>query len=305
MAHVQHLVVVALVLFVDLVAEVDAALGQYVGEPVDGLTAAVCPHLCQAATGIALAPIAQVAHSVLLVHVIAVLLLLLGAAGSQRVADAGGTGTHHQHLTFHGLLDVALGHFGLLAQPVGGGGSLLGGLLSGVDGTAAGLTDAVGHSVLHGLAGHGGTGHTVDLAGLSVHHLLDQLVLGGLADAVGLAGQVQLYLGDAGSVKGHRGGDLAHALGGGGVGAGGVDAGCTGRCSSGGAAGCIAGSQTGCGDAAHGSGCCDFQKSFTRDLFHHNFFLFLLVSSYRQNLIAVLVKSITFTSKEKEDIISL
>ena len=334
-AHVQHLVVVVVMLFVDLVAEVDAALGQYVGEPVDGLTAAVCPHLCQAAAGIALAPIAQVAHSVLLVHVIAVLLLLLGAAGSQRVADAAGhvvaelfdqdglgtglgrggsgkgtrrTSTHHQHLTLHGLLDVALGHFGLLAQPVGGGGSLLGGLLSGVDGTAAGLTDAVGHSVLHSLAGHGGTGHTVDLAGLSVHHLLDQLVLGGLADAVGLAGQVQLHLGDAGSVKGHRGGDLAHALGGGSVGAGGVDAGCTGGCSSGGAAGCIAGSQTGCGDAAHGSGCCDFQKAFAGDLFHNKVpfssFSSCFVPEW-QKCFAILVKSITFTTKEKEVIISL
>ena len=225
----------------------------------------------------------------------------LGRGGSGKAA--GRTGTHHQHLTLHGLLDVALGHFGLLAQPVGGGGSLLGGLLRGVDGTAAGLTDAVGHSVLHSLAGHGGTGHTVDLAGLSVHHLLDQLVLGGLADAVGLAGEVQLHLGDGIGIKGDSSGDLAHALGSSGVGTGGVDAGCAG-----GAAGCIAGSQPGSGDAAHGSGCCDFQKSFTRDLFHNKVpfssFSSCFVPEW-QKCFAILVKSITFTTKEKEVIISL
>ena len=223
-----------------------------------------------------------------------------GSSGSK---GTGRTGTHHQNLAVHGLLDVALGNFRLLAQPVGGGGSLLSGLLCRVDGTAAGLLDAVCHSVLHSLAGDGGTGDAVDLAGLGIHDLLDQLVLGSAADALGLAGEVQFHLGDGVGIKGDGGGDLAHALGSGGVGAGGVDAGCTG--STGGAVGCIAGSQTGSGDTAHGCGGCDLQKSFAGDLFHDNSFLFLLVSSYRQNFIAVLVKSITFTSKEKEDIISL
>ena len=63
--------------------------------------------------------------------------------------------------------------------------------------------------------------------------------------------------------------------------------------------------QTGSGDTAHGSSCCDLQKSFTGDLFHNNSFLFLIYPSHRQKSIAVLVKSITFTNKEKEDIISL
>ncbi len=124
-----------------------------------------------------------------------------------------------------------------------------------------------GHGVLHGLAGDSGTGHAVDLAGLGVQHLLDQLILGGLADAVGLAGEVQLHLGDAGGVEGDGGGDLAHALGGGGVGAGGVDASGTGR-SSGGTAGGVAGGQTGGGDTAHGSCGGDLQKAFAGDLFH-------------------------------------
>ena len=293
-AHVQCLVVIVVTLLVDFMAEVDTTLGQHIGEPVDGLAAAVCPHLGQTAAGVALAPVAQVAHGVLLGNVVAVLLLLLGAAGCQRVADAAGhvvaklldedglgsslggsggskgtgrTGTDHQHLAVHSALDIALGHFRLLSQPVGGGGSFLGGLLGGVDDAAAGLLDAVGHGVLHSLAGDSGTGHAVDLAGLGVQHLLDQLILGGLADAVGLAGEVQLHLGDAGGVEGDGGRDLAHALGGGGVGAGGVDASGTGR-SSGGAAGDVAGGQTGGGDTAHGSCGGDLQKSFTGDLFH-------------------------------------
>ena len=83
-AHVQCLVVIVVTLLVDLMAEADTTLGQHIGEPVDGLAAAVCPHLGQTAAGVALAPVAQVAHSVLLGNVIAVLLLLLGAAGCQR-----------------------------------------------------------------------------------------------------------------------------------------------------------------------------------------------------------------------------
>ena len=330
MADIQNLVIVALVLFVDLVAEVDTAFGQNIREPVHGLAALIGPDLCQTAAGVALTPVAQVAHGVLLAHVVAVLLLLLGAAGCQRIPDAAGhivtklldedglgtslggssrrkgtrrTSTHHQNLAVHGLLDIALCNLRLLAQPVGGRGGLLGGLLCRVDGTAAGLLDAVCHSVLHGLAGDGCTGHAIDLAGLGVHDLLNELVLGCNADALGLAGEIQLHLGDGVGIKGDSGGDLAHALGSSGVGAGGVDTGCTGN--AGGATGCIAGSQTGSGDTAHGSCCCDLQKSFTGDLFHHNSFLFLLVSLYRQKSIAVLVKNITFTSKEKEDIISL
>ena len=329
-AHIQNLVIVALVLFVDLVAEVDAAFGQNIREPIHGLAALIGPDLCQTTAGVALTPVAQVAHGVLLAYVIAVLLLLLGAAGCQRIPDAAGhimtklldedglgtslggsggskstgrTGTHHQNLAVHSLLDIALGDLRCLTQPVGGRGGFLGGLLCRVDGTAAGLLDAVCHSVLHGLAGDGCTGHAVDLAGLGVHDLLNELVLGCNADALGLAGEVQFHLGDGVGIKGDSGGDLAHALGSSGVGAGGVDTGCTGN--AGGATGCIAGSQTGSGDTAHGSSCCDLQKSFTGDLFHHNSFLFLLVSSYRQKSIAVLVKSITFTNKEKEDIISL
>ena len=123
-----------------------------------------------------------------------------------------------------------------------------------------------------------------------------------------LAQMKELHLGDAGSVKGHRGGDFAHALGGGGVGARGVDAGCTGRCSSGGAAGCIAGSQTGCGDAAHGGSGSDLQKAFAGDLFHNKVpfssFSSCFVPEW-QKCFAILVKSITFTTKEKEVIISL
>ena len=194
----------------------------------------------------------------------------LGGSGGSK--GTGRTGTHHQNLAVHGLLDIALGDLRCLTQPVGGRGGLLGGLLCRVDGTAAGLLDAVCHSVLHGLAGDGCTGHAVDLAGLGVHDLLNELVLGCNADALGLAGEVQLHLGDGVGIKGDSGGDLAHALGSSGVGAGGVDAGCTG--SAGGATGCIAGSQTSSGHTAHSSSGSDLQKTFARDFFHNYSFLF-------------------------------
>ena len=54
------------------------------------MVALIGPDLCQTAAGVSLTPVAQVAHGVLLADVVAVLLLLLGAAGSQRVADAAG-----------------------------------------------------------------------------------------------------------------------------------------------------------------------------------------------------------------------
>ena len=120
------------------------------------------------------------------------------------------------------------------------------------------------------------------------------------ADVGSFFRNVYLDIGDGVGIKGHRDSHGTHTGGRGTISTRRIQTSCAG-----GAAGSIAGSQTGSGDTAHGCCGCDLQKSFTGDLFHDNSFLFLLYPSYRQNLIAVLVKSITFICKEKEVITSV
>ena len=114
---------------------------------------------------------------------------------------------------------------------------------AGVDSFALGLCNAVFEGRLYGGAGDGGAGDAVDLGTLGGHNLADELILGGLSDAGGLAGHIQQNLGDAVFVKGRCHGDGAHTVGGGGVGAGGVDSGSVG--------GVLHGAET---DAGHGEG---------------------------------------------------
>jgi len=68
------------------------------------------------------------------------------------------------------------------------------------------------------------SGDAVDLSAVGSHDLADKLILGGLADGGGLAGDIQEDLGDAVCVKGCRHGDGAHAGGSGGIGARGIEA---------------------------------------------------------------------------------
>ena len=128
------------------------------------------------------------------------------------------------------------------------------------------LCDAVVHALLHSIAGNGCTGHAVDGAVLGFQQLLDQVILCGLTNGVGLTGQIQLDVSNGCLAEGGGHGDIAHALGRGSVGARGVL--CSGRRCSRAAGSSIAGSQCAGGDAAHGSSRSQLQKAFARDLFH-------------------------------------
>ena len=128
------------------------------------------------------------------------------------------------------------------------------------------LCDAVVHALLHSIAGNGCTGHAVDGAVLGFQQLLDQVILCGLTNGVGLTGQIQLDVSNGCLAEGGGHGDIAHALGRGSVGARGVL--CSGRRCSRAAGSSIAGSQCTGGDAAHGSSRSQLQKAFARDLFH-------------------------------------
>ena len=161
-----------------------------------------------------------------------------------------------------GLVDLAVGNGIRCSAPAG---SLLGrSFRSGHSSAAHGLGDAVVHALLHSVAGDGCAGHAVNGAVLGFQQLLDQLVARSLADGVGLVGQVQFDVGNSGFAEGGGHGDVAHALGGGSVGAGGVLG-----CHRGGRAGSsIAGGQCAGSDAAHHGCRSQLQKAFARDLFH-------------------------------------
>ena len=149
--------------------------------------------------------------------------------------DTGSTGTadHDVAVDLLGeVLDLPHHHGGgvhILGDEVGGDKGALGGqnLLDVAvnDGSAAlGLGDALLQAGLGSIGGDGGGGNAVDVGALGTQQLLDDGVLGGLTDGGGLLGQIQVDGDDAVGIKdrGHLHG--AHALGGGGVGAGGVDA---------------------------------------------------------------------------------
>ena len=148
--------------------------------------------------------------------------------------DTGSTGTadHDVAVDLLGeVLDLPHHHGGgvhILGDEVGGDKGALGGqnLLDVAvnDGSAAlGLGDALLQAGLGSIGGDGGGGNAVDVGALGTQQLLDDGVLGGLTDGGGLLGQIQVDGDDAVGIKdrGHLHG--AHALGGGGVGAGGVD----------------------------------------------------------------------------------
>ena len=150
---------------------------------------------------------------------------LRSSAGSGH--QAGIACAHHQNIGLDGLGDVAFGHFRSGAQPVGiaAHGHIVGhGHVAALhDGTAAGLTDAVGHSLLDSLAGLGGTGHAVNGAALCAEHLVCQLFGGSSTHVLSLAGGIHHHVGNAGLVKGDGNGHIAAVtLGGSGVGAGSV-----------------------------------------------------------------------------------
>ena len=154
-------------------------------------------------------------------------------------------------------------HF-LHGHPVGDDGLGLVGIGS-LGGDALGLVDAALRRLADGVGRQGRAGHAVDLAGLGIQHLLNQLLCGVLAVACGLAGNVQLNVGDLLGVKGHGDLHFADALRRSGVGAGGVGAGCRAR-SGGGTAGAVAGGQSpGC-DTAHGGGRSQLQEVFAGNL---------------------------------------
>ena len=169
-----------------------------------------------------------------------------------------------------------------------------------LDRLALGLCDTGIGSGLDCLGRNGGTTYVVHLGTLCLQNDIGKMVTLYTADVGSFFRNVYLDIGDGVGIKGHRDSHGTHTGGRGTISTRRIQTSCAG-----GAAGSIAGSQTGSGDTAHGCCGCDLQKSFTGDLFHDNSFLFLLYPSYRQNLIAVLVKSITFICKEKEVITSV
>ena len=184
--------------------------------------------------------------------------LLGGGAGS---ADAGQTGTDDDHIK---VLRLGSLHIRLLTQPVLAGiSSLLCGRGLGL--YAHGLLDAAGGSFLDGVGGDGSAGDVVDFGILCFHQRLLQGGGSHAADALGLVGGIHHHIGDSSGAEGHGHLHLADAGSSAGVGAGGVDSVCY---AAGRSAAAVAGSQSACGDAAHGGGSGNLQKALTRDLFH-------------------------------------
>ena len=153
--------------------------------------------------------------------------LASGLHGAQNGLGAGVAHAHNNGLHVHGLVRGQTGGF---AQPVAGTGVTLdtgacgGGIHHGdLHALALGLGDTGGGRLLYGLACDGGAGNGVNIGALGVQEGLLQVLSLGLANVFGLAGQVQLHIGDAVGVKGHGDGDLRHTGGGGTVGAGGIE----------------------------------------------------------------------------------